>query len=130
MSRSNAKFLMVVSALFVFCLGVVLTFGPGEVVQRAGGVHAPLLIALAQACGALYLGFGILNWMAKDNLIGGIYSRPVAMGNFLHFFAMAMALIKSFSVLPHSAGVVTLTVLYVSLAGAFGIALFLHPEVH
>ena len=129
MSRSR-HLLMIISAFFVFCLGVILTFGPGEVVQKLGGVHAPLLIVLAQACGALYLGFGILNWMAKDNLIGGIYSRPVAMGNFLHFFAVAMALMKSFSVLPHSAGMVTLTVSYVSLAGAFGVVLFRHPETY
>ena len=66
----------------------------------------------AQACGVLYLGFAILNWMAKDDLIGGIYSRPVAMGNFLHFFTIAMALVKSFSVLPHSAAIVALVALF------------------
>ena len=41
MSRSYAKFLMIFSALFMFCLGVVLTFAPGEVVEMAGGSHAP-----------------------------------------------------------------------------------------
>ncbi len=128
MSRSHAKLLMVLGALFLCCLGIPLTFAPSEVVQKAGGTATPLLTALTQACGALYLGFGILNWMAKDNLIGGIYSRPVAMGNFLHFFATTMALIKSFSVLPHSAGFVALTVLYASLAVGFGIILFRHPD--
>jgi hypothetical protein len=115
------------SALVMFALGVVLTFGPNEVVHAAGGSQTPMLTVLAQACGALYLGFAILNWMAKDNLIGGIYSRPVAMGNFLHFFAMAMALIKSFSVLPHSTVIVALVALFCVLAAGFAIVLFRNP---
>lgn len=121
---------MIVSALLLFGFGLVLTFAPGEAVHKAGGVHAPCLVALAQACGALYLGFGILNWMAKDNLIGGIYSRPVAMGNFLHFFTMAMALIKSASTLPHTAAFVTLTGVYAILAVAFGTVLVRQPDIH
>ena len=48
-----------------------------------------------QAAGALYLGFAILNWMAKDNLIGGIYSKPVALGNCLHFVVVAFALVRA-----------------------------------
>ena len=115
------------SAVVMFALGVVLTFGPNEVVRAAGGSQAPLLTVIAQASGALYLGFAILNWMAKDNLIGGIYSRPVAMGNFLHFFAMAMALVKSFSVLPHSTVIVTLVALFCVLASGFAIVLFRNP---
>ena len=127
MTLAQTKYLMSASALVMFVLGVVFTFGPSEIIHAAGGAHAPLLTAIAQACGALYLGFAILNWMAKDNLIGGIYSRPVAMGNFLHFFAIAMALVKSFSVLPHSAGVITLVGLFCVLAVGFGIVLFRHP---
>lgn len=129
MSRAFAKYLMALSALALFALGIVLTFAPGDVVNIAGGTPTPLLTALAQACGALYLGFAILNWMAKDNLIGGIYSRPVALGNFLHFFVMTMALVKAFSVLPHSAGVVILVVFYVALTVAFGAVLFRHPKI-
>ena len=120
MSRAHTRLLMAASALFLFCLGAVLTFAPSETVAKAGGPHVPLLVALAQACGALYLGFAILNWMAKENLIGGIYSRPVAMGNFLHFFAVAMALLKSFPVLPHAPGIIALVVLYVCFAISFG----------
>jgi hypothetical protein len=35
----------------------------------------------------------MLNWMARANRIGGIYSRPVAMGNFLHFTMGALVLL-------------------------------------
>jgi hypothetical protein len=124
---AQTKYLMSFSALVMFALGVLLTFAPGEVIHAAGGAQAPLLTALAQACGALYLGFAILNWMARDNLIGGIYSRPVSLGNFLHFFMIALALVKSFSILPRSVGVIALTGLFCILAAGFGIVLFRHP---
>jgi hypothetical protein len=115
------------SALLMFGLGLLLTFAPGEAIHAAGGAPAPVLIVMAQACGALYLGFAILNWMAKDNLIGGIYSRPVALGNFLHFFAVAMALVKSLPILPRSAGAIGLVVIFCVLAAGFGIVLFRDP---
>ena len=127
MTPTQTKYLMSFSAVVMFALGVALTFGPSEVIHSAGGSQAPLLTLIARACGALYLGFAILNWMAKDNLIGGIYSRPVAMGNFLHFFAIAMAIVKSFSVLPHSAGIVTLAAIFCVLAAGFANVLFQHP---
>ena len=33
--------------------------------------------------------------MARGVLIGGIYARPVAVGNFLHFLMVAITLIKA-----------------------------------
>ena len=59
-----------------------------------GSTKLPQVIL--QILGALYLGFAMLNWMAKASLIGGIYSRPVAIGNFMHFMVGALALIKVF----------------------------------
>lgn len=53
---------------------------------------SPLIVQIA---GALYLGFAALNWAAQANLIGGIYSRPVAIGNFIHFTVAAMVLLKA-----------------------------------
>ena len=44
--------------------------------------------------GALYLGFSIQNWTAKASLIGGIYNKPILIGNLLHFFTASMTLIK------------------------------------
>lgn len=32
--------------------------------------------------------------MARGNIIGGIYSRPVALGNFFHFVLVAILLLK------------------------------------
>lgn len=129
MNRRFTRYLMIASAVFTFSLGVLLTFAPAEILRATGGgTGTPWLILTEQACGALYLGFAILNWMAKDNLIGGIYSRPVAMGNFLHCFAVAMALLKSFPSLPRSAAAYALIAIYLLLTAAFASVLFRHPK--
>ena len=42
-----------------------------------------------------------MNWMAKTVLIGGIYARPLAIGNFTHFLVGALALLKYAFSAPH-----------------------------
>lgn len=37
---------------------------------------------------------GMLNWMMKNSVIGGIYNRPVAIANYTHFFIGVLALGK------------------------------------
>ena len=41
MTPTQTKFLMSVSALVMFILGVGLTFGPNEFIHAAGGCEAP-----------------------------------------------------------------------------------------
>ena len=35
-----------------------------------------------------------MNWTAKDSARGGIYARPVSLGNFAHFFSGTLILAK------------------------------------
>ena len=44
--------------------------------------------------GALYLGFALMNWMTRDTRTGGIFNKPIVIGNFMHFFVGAITLIK------------------------------------
>ena len=41
------------------------------------------------------LGFGMMNWMARDALFGGIYNKPMTIGNFMHFGIGALGLVKA-----------------------------------
>jgi hypothetical protein len=71
----------------------------------------------------------MLNWMARANLIGGIYSRPVAMGNFLHFAMVAIALLKALlGGLRAQPILIGAVVVYSVFAVWFGLAVFTHPE--
>ncbi len=64
---------------------------------------------IVQLLGALYFSFALINWTAKDSAIGGIYARPVSLGNFGHFFSGTLLLIKY--QLSHEFSVATLSVL-------------------
>lgn len=123
----QTKLLMVSSAVLLGILGLVMTFAPDRVVVWCGSSVTPAVMLVVQAAGALYFGFALLNWMAKDNLIGGIYSRPVALGNLLHFFATAMALIRAVSTGTHGGVILILTFVYVIFAIWFGLVLFGSP---
>jgi hypothetical protein len=75
--------------------GVLALFVPELVLSMLEASATVQLSALVQIMGAMYLGFAFMNWTAKDSAIGGIYARPVSLGNFGHFFVGALLLIKA-----------------------------------
>jgi hypothetical protein len=90
----NTRALMAASALFMAGLGLAASFLPQEILTAIEVPPRGVLPLLVQLGGALYVGFAMVNWMAKGNLLGGIYNRAVAMGNFAHFGIGAIVLIK------------------------------------
>lgn len=118
---------MTLSAVLLGLLGVVLTFLPQESATYLGLPKTdPVLL---QMLGAVYVGFALVNWTAKANLIGGIYGKPIALGNFTHFMIGTLTLIKW--VLLNTATIiwVVITVLYSIFALVFGYILFTHPKL-
>jgi hypothetical protein len=81
----NTKNLMMASSALMGITGIAAVFIPKEIANAMAIPAAEGISLCIQILGALYLGFAIMNWMAKGVLIGGIYSRPLSMGNFLHF---------------------------------------------
>jgi hypothetical protein len=61
----NTKVLMISSSLFLGASGTILTFLPDESISSIGITPNPISTLSFQLLGALYLGFAILNWMAK-----------------------------------------------------------------
>jgi len=117
----NTKIVMISSGLFLGVLGITFTFIPDEIVSGLVETPSPMSILPLQLLGALYIGFALLNWMAKESLIGGIYNRPIAIGNFTHFAVGAMALIKIITkIQTHSEVVISLASVYVIFAILFG----------
>jgi hypothetical protein len=123
----STRLLLSSNAVFMALLGVAASFLPQEIAARFG-IHAdPFVVLLVQMAGALYLGFAILNWMAKASLIGGIYNRPLALGNFLHSAVGAVVLLKAWAGGFHASEIIIGAAAY-SLFGAwFGVTLFSHP---
>ena len=123
----NTRLLMRASAVFLGIVGAAATFLPQEILGRAGTPPAGFSVVLIQMTGALYLGFAMLNWMAQGNLIGGIYSRPVAIGNLAHFTIGALALLKAILAGQRFPEVVVGAAIYTVLAVLFAVVAFGHP---
>src|SRR5689334_21449906 len=124
----NTRILMSASALVMGLAGVAASFGPHELLAYAELGISPLGVLKIQALGATYCGFAILNWMGRGNLIGGIYGRPVALGNFLHFTAVALAALKLTVGGETSVTLIVITAIYCLFALTFGLVLFTHPK--
>lgn len=87
--------LLVSSAVLYFLAGAAALFAPQELLSFGGAVPDALAVSLLQAVGAAFLGFGMLNWLSRYSLVGGIYGRPVMAANFAHAFAAAALLVKA-----------------------------------
>ncbi|WP_117884154.1 hypothetical protein [Aureibaculum luteum] len=109
----NTKIVMSTSALFMGVIGGVLSFLPNEIADYLSVEPNSITILFFMLMSSLYLGFGMLNWMLKGTLIGGIYNRPIVVGNLMHFGVGAIALFKVVSsIQSHSEIVISLTVVY------------------
>ena len=124
----NTKILMTSSAIFLVIIGILLSFLPNEIADYLNVEPNIITILFLKIMSALYLGFGILNWMAKGMLIGGIYNRPIAIGNFMHFGIGAIALVKVVpNIQTHSEIIISLTVVYVIFAILFAYVFRTNP---
>jgi hypothetical protein len=123
----NTKLLMMLSSLLMAVCGLLLQFFPHEFLNYFSADSKGILPLLVQMISALYLGIAMMNWMAQTVLIGGIYARPLAMGNFLHFTVGAFALLKYAYTAQNSLAIWVPAIVYSVLAILFGIVLFTHP---
>lgn len=122
------RFTMAASALVLALFGFAASFLPQELLRLMGSGENLLATLAVQLLGALYLGFALMNWMAKDSLIGGIYNRPVAIANVLHFTAGALALSKGAAAGADPYLILPFLAVYWLFAVLFGRILFTSPK--
>jgi len=123
----NTKLIMTSSALMMTLIGISLIFLPNVILNYIGLSSTKLAPIFLQLLGATYFAFAMLNWMAKGNLIGGIYNRPIAVGNFTHFFIGALVLIKIVFANQEIFFLWIVNVVYLLFTLSFGLVLFKHP---
>jgi hypothetical protein len=66
--------------------------------------------------------------MARHSVMGGIYNRPLALANFLHFFVAGMAMLKAIAGGAHDGMLIAAGVIYATFAAAFGFVVFTSPS--
>ncbi len=109
--------------------GISLSFFPKEISQYIITDSTTIHPLILQVLGALYFAFAMLYWTAKENLIGGIYGRPIAIGNLAHFVIGALSLIKGVSTVQNGSVVWIAAMIYTLFAVLFALVFFKHPSV-
>lgn len=125
----HTKTLMTLSALLMAVAGLAASFAPAEILAYLDAWSEVVEVTLVQVLGALYLGFAALNWTARGNLIGGLYSRPVALANFMHTGVVAVTLGKLALANPNLDMVIA-TLVYGIFALWFAAVLFSRPQLN
>ena len=123
----TTKILMTVSAFFLVIVGILLSFLPQEALHLIGKEDD--LSFILQLCGALLFGFGMLNWMVKGSLIGGIYNKGVVVANFAHFFIGSSILIKQYAKNTDLSYLLVIGIIYCIFSIGFGYLLFNSPKL-
>ncbi|GAB5524522.1 MAG: hypothetical protein Roseis2KO_23940 [Roseivirga sp.] len=132
MQTSTSAFsyrLMLSSASFSGILGVAFTFFPQEVLAQFGEASSPMTTLALQILGAFYVGLALMNYTGKKAILGGIYNRPLQMGNTVYCSIAAITLMKymagqSFIIAP---AIMVVSLTYILLAASFLKLLFSSP---
>ncbi|HEX7829809.1 MAG TPA: hypothetical protein VF787_09135 [Thermoanaerobaculia bacterium] len=123
----NTKLLLGASAIVLGAAGIAGTFAPQELATALGITSTGVLPLLIQLLSALLFGFAMVNWLARGSLIGGIYNRPVLVGNVAHFTIGGLAAIKAVLAGEHRPLVIGIAAVYAVFAIGFGTLLFRSP---
>lgn len=123
----RTRWLMTSTAVLLAAVGGALTFLPQEVIGTLEATPHTPIVTLAQLAGAMAIAWAFMNWMSRGQRLGGIYNRPLALANVLHFFSGAMALLRV--VVSGQAGPIeqVLVVPYLLLALWWGAVMFTSP---
>jgi hypothetical protein len=115
----NTKLLMTASSLVLGLAGIFALFAPDVLLRMLSVPMAIPLSVLIQLMGALYFSIALMNWTAKDSIIGGIYARPISLGNFAHFFSGTLLLANYVVSKGFNAPILWMLVVYVIFAILF-----------
>ncbi|MGV3762941.1 hypothetical protein [Parapedobacter sp.] len=91
----KTKTMMMAAAGYFILAGLGFTFLPEEIIRFFGAQANRFLLLIFQLLGATYMGLGMMSWVSRNSLVGGIYNRPLVLGNFLYFLLGAFASVKT-----------------------------------
>lgn len=86
---------MVASASAFLAHGIVLLFAPELLVGVFGVGASPEGRVAAQLFGTALISFGLMNWIARGLVLGGIYGRALVYGNFVHTFIGSLVVLRA-----------------------------------
>ena len=90
-----SKTILISSALLNGILGILITFLPQETGLFIGTSEMNSAdLALMQVLGSALIGIAIINFMSRGLTVGGIYGKPIQLGNLVFHLATGLGLLK------------------------------------
>lgn len=123
----NTRLLLGTSGVAMTALGLGLTFLPHELAESLSISTTGAAPVVVQMLGALYVAYGMLNWIAKGNPMGGIYGRPIGLANLTHFLIGGLALARGAADNQFATPVTAAAAVYALFAVLFAIVVFGPP---
>jgi hypothetical protein len=127
--RMAGRFILTLSAVALFIGGGACLFAPDELARLLDPTTARGLPVAIQLLGGSFLGFALMNWMSRRNRIGGIYARPLGIGNLLLFTTGALTLGKAVSAGSLPAAAEAVCALFAAIAASFAWLVFVHDPL-
>ncbi|MEQ8924936.1 MAG: hypothetical protein RLO81_03935 [Fulvivirga sp.] len=87
----NSKVILTSYSILLCSAGILMLFLGDEIVSY---LHLPQSDILNILLGGLLFGFGLVNWHSKNLTVGGIYGRPLLIGNLGHCLIGSISFIK------------------------------------
>jgi hypothetical protein len=125
----HGRIILSFSAVVLFVGGGAAMFAPQELAPLIGLDASRGLPMAIQLIGSGLLGFAVVNWMSRRNRIGGIYARPIAMGNLLFFTTGALTIGKATTERHVAIGLIVLCAVFALFAVSFAWLAFAHDPL-
>ncbi len=122
-------YLLTISAGYNALLGLATSFLPKEILLAFEVQANPISMLLIQIIGAFLIGFAMINYLSKNSIMGGIYNKPILMGNIAFHCISAIVFVKF--ILNHNLyheAFIPLTVMYLLLGMGFLRLNFVSPK--
>lgn len=113
------RLILSLSAIVLGLAGAAAMFAPDELGGLLGEPRSPALSLAIQLAASGLIGFACLDWMSRGSRIGGIYGRPVAIGNLALCTTAALALGKTAADAHDPVAIIALASVFGALALAF-----------
>lgn len=85
---------MITSGFLNGILGILFTFLPQEAGRFLATASPASAVLFIQLLGAALFAIGLMNYMGRNAILGGIYGKPILLGNMVFHFIAALELIR------------------------------------
>ena len=116
-----------ISAVVLLLAGLVLLFASDTILPALVPGLPRSAAWLGQLLAAAWVGLGAANWISRTSVLGGIYGRPIVMGNTALYLVSGLSLLRALADGTAPRGMWVPCAIALALAGVYGALLLRGP---